>query len=337
MNIYNKFLEDLEHKNRVNSILYNDINDQLLSKKTRNSSLNNLLSTRPQIKENINKIKMKYGIDEEGLNQQNLHHQIFLLKNKYIKHNSNKYKIDSVNNVNIISNNKNKIHKKELYKNLKKKTHSVDLDFEKMKNNSFRDCNFNNMAASEKEKMDFSLSSNELMNNNSKMNLNLNNENYDIDKKGKNNNYQNYLKNKRNEYNKIDQKIREILEDEYLSPEKIKKFTNIFPISKRINILSDIKKEIKSINNNTDNYLNDFNNSYLSQLSCGTYTTVGFNIIKPKIKRQSLYDNIFNKNNNLISKFSYYEISKNNELEKPVLIKHLNKPKNNTFSNFFKI
>ena len=90
--------------------------------------------------------------------------------------------------------------------------------------------------------MNFSISSEQLINNNSNMNLNLSNNTYNADKNGKNINYQKYLKNQRNEYNKIEQKIKEILEDEYLSPEKIQKFNNIYPISKRIYMLTDIKK-----------------------------------------------------------------------------------------------
>ena len=334
MNIYNKFLEDLEHKNRIKNILNDDINDKLLSKNVRKPSLNSLISTRPQLKENIHKIKMKYGISKEVLDQQNLHHQILQLKYKYIKNNTNKYKIFTVNNVNIISNN-NTISKKDSYQNYKKKTHSVD--YKKVKNYSIPN-NINKIMNFEKEKMNFSISSEQLINNNSNMNLNLSNNTYNADKNGKNINYQKYLKNQRNEYNKIEQKIKEILEDEYLSPEKIQKFNNIYPISKRRDMLTDIKKEIKKINNKNDNTQNNFNNSFFSQFSSESYTTVGFNYIKPKIKRPSLYEDTFNKNNDSKNNnFSYNEISKNNELEKPVLIRHLNKPnlKLLHFQNFF--
>ena len=85
MDIYNKPTENFEHKNRINNILNEGINIKLLSNKVRETSLNSLLSTRPQLKENINKIKMKYGYSENALDQQHLHHQISELKNKYIK------------------------------------------------------------------------------------------------------------------------------------------------------------------------------------------------------------------------------------------------------------
>ena len=325
MNIYNKFIENLEHKNRINNILNEDINNKLLSNKVRKTSLNSLLSTRPQLKENINKIKMKYGYSENALDQQHLHHQISELKNKYIKNNTNKYKINTVNNVNIIPYDNNQNKNKEYNKTHKIKNHSMDL--EKMKNISLPNNINNNIVTFEKEKMNFSLSSEQLMNNNSNINLNISNNTYNLDKKGKNNYYQKYLKNKRNEYNKIDQKIKEILEDEYLSPEKINKFNNIYPISKRINMLTDIKKEIKIINKNNDNNPNNINNnSFFSQKSYGSYTTVGFNYIQPKIKRPSIYDDFFNKNSDSKNNYSNIEISKNNEIEKPVLIKNLSKP-----------
>ena len=206
MNIYNKFLEDLEHKNKINNILSDDMNDKLLSTKMRNSSLNALLSTRSHIKENINKIRTKYGICEDIFNQQNLHEQISQLKNKYIKNISNRYKINTVHNVNIISDSKNKIHKKESNKVFKKKTHSADL--EKIKVGLYQNGIFIDKTNFVKEKMNFSLSSKELINNindNSNKNLNSINEAYNKDNEGKNNNYQKHLRNKRKEYNKIEE------------------------------------------------------------------------------------------------------------------------------------
>ena len=324
MNIYNKFIENLDYKNRIKNILNDDISDKLLSNKVRKTSLNSLLSTRPQLKENIDKIKIKYGYGEDGLDQQHLHHQISELKNKYIKSNTNKYKINKINNVNIISYNNNQYKNKESYKTHKYRTYSMDI--EKMKNVSLPH-NIKKVTTFEKEGMNFSLSSDQLIsNNNSNKNLNLSNNTFNVDKKVKNINYQKFLKNKISEYDKIEKKIKEILEDEYLSPEKINKFNNIFPISKRINMLTDIKKEINNINKNNDNNPNLNNNSFFSQLSYGSYTTVGFNYIKPKIKRPSLYEDFFIKNTDSKNNYSNNEISKNNELEKPVLIKDLNKP-----------
>ena len=335
MNIYNKFLEGLEHKNRIKSILNEDINDKLLSNKVRQKSLNSLLSTRPQLKENIDKIKSKYGLSDEILKQQNLHHQISTLKNKYIKNNANKYKINTVNLFSYT--NKNNLNKnKEIIIPYKRKIHSVD------KNISLPLPYQNNIVNFGKEEMNVNLSNEKLMNNNSNMNFNQNLSDTDIlEKKRENNmNYHKFLKKERNEYDKIEQKIKEILEDKYLSPEKINKFNNINPVSKRIKMLTDIKKEINIINKNyKENYSSNANNSFLSQFSYGSYTTVGFNYIKPKIKRKSLYEENFTKNNNDSQYFnSYNELSKNNEIEKPILIKNLSKPKLNLrhFPSFYR-
>ena len=325
MSVYNKFIEGLEHKNRINRILNEDINDKLLSNKIRKKSLNSLLSTRPQLKEDINKIKLKYGLSDEILEQQHLHHQISTLKNKYIKNNTNKYKI---NNVNLFSyTNKNKDikinHPNNRQINIKDKNISIPLQY--------RPTNIGNF---DKEKMNFSLSSEQLMNNNSNINFNQNLNDTEIFDKKRDNidnmNYYKYLKKKRNEYDEIDQKIKEILEDEYISPEKKNKFNNINPISKRIKMLTDIKKEINIINKNSkENYPNNTNNSFLSQFSHGSYTTVGFNYIKPRIQRKSLYEENFSKNNDSQNFYSYNESSKTKELEKPVLIKNLSKQKLN--------
>lgn len=329
MNIYNKFIEGLEHKNRIKNILNEDINDKLLSNKVRKKSLNSLLSTRPELKDNINKIKLKYGYSEEQLEQQNLHHQISQLKNKYIKNNTNQYKINNVNIISYTSNNPNKQNNKniEFQKTHTQKYRNQSLDFEKVKNISLPYNTNNNVNNLEKKGMSFCLSSDRLVNDINNSNFNLSNNIDNSDKKGKNYNYQKYIKNQRNEFNNIDQKIKEILEDKYLSPEKVQKFNNIHPISKRINMLTNLKKEINIINKNAnDNNINNINNSFFSQLSYGSYTTVGFNYIKPRIKRPSLYEDIISKNNDSKNNFFINEISKDNELAKPVLIKNLQKP-----------
>ena len=157
MNVYNQFLEKIKHKNRINSILYEDINDKLLSKNERKTSLNLLLSTRPELKQNINKIKLKYGYSQDIRDQQNLHHQISQLKNKYLKNNSDNYKIKNVNIITYLNNDKKKhYNNNESFQNYprnKNKAQSVDLG--KIRNNtsSFYNNNYNY----EKEKMSLGL------------------------------------------------------------------------------------------------------------------------------------------------------------------------------------
>ena len=329
MNVYNQFLEKIKHKNRIKSILYEDINDKLLSKNERKTSLNLLLSTRPELKQNINKIKLKYGYSQDIRDQQNLHHQISQLKNKYIKDSSDKYKIKNVNIISYVNNEKKKNYKNnesfENYKHTKGKAQSVDLGRIRNTASSF----YNNNNNYVKEKMSLGLSSDQLMNNVN--NNSIMNDNTNIKDK-KESDYENYIKNTRNDFYIIDKKVKEILRNEKLSPEKNIKFNNIYPISQRINMLNNVKKEIKVVNKNLES---TFNNSSLSQIS-GSFTTIGFKYINPKFKRRSIYNDIFGNKNDEYGSFDFNEVSKETELDKPILIRGLSKPKLNVkrFSKF---
>ena len=190
MNIYDKFLERIQHKNRINSILYEDINDKLLSKQDRRTSLNLLLSSRPGLKEDINKIKLKYGYSQNARDHQNVHQQISKLKNKYIKNSANKYKINNVNIISYVNNEKKKnIKRSESYQNNENniiKRQSDDL----IKIKDITSNNFNNNINNEKDKTSLLLSTERLINN-------INNNNYTINdiqniKEKKDSEYENY-------------------------------------------------------------------------------------------------------------------------------------------------
>ena len=320
MNVYDKFLERIQHKNRINSILYEDINDKLLSKQERKTPLNLLLSSRPRLKEDINKIKLKYGYSQQASDQRNIHDQISNLKNKYIKNSANKYKINNVNVISYINKEEKKcFNRSESYQNNENNLiRRQSDDIVKIKDNtSF----YNNNNNNEKEKLSPLLSTERLINNINNNNYSLN-ENQNIKEK-KESEYENYLKNTRNDFYLVDKKVNEILQNERLSPEKNNKFNNIYPISQRINMLNNIKNEIKVVNKNFENTIN---NSSLSQAS-GSYTTIGFKYINPKIKKTSIYRDIFESKNDEYGSFYSNEISKENDVEKPILIRSLSKPK----------
>ena len=326
MNVYNQFLEKIKHKNRINSILYEDINDKLLSNKERKTSLNLLLSTRPEIKENINKIKLKYGIDQNALHQKNIQYKISQLKKKYIEKSSDKYKINNVDMISYVNQDKKKNHYSnesfQNYNNNKPKGHSIDLDRIKNLSYSFYNNNIiNQKDNNEKEKISLGLSSEQLVNN---INNSTINENLNIKQK-KENDYENYVKCTRNDFYLIDKKVNEILKNERMSSEKKIKFNNICPISQRINMLNNVKKEIKIVNRN---YENTINTSSASQHS-SSFTTLGFKYINPKFKRSSIYNDIFSNKIDEHGSFVFNEVSKENELDKPVLIRGLSKPKLN--------
>ena len=236
------------------------------------------------------------------MDQQKVQFKISQLKKKYLEKSADKYKINSVNMISYINNNK----KKNNYNN-----------------ESFQ----NNNNNKEKEKISLGLSSEQLMN----INNSLINENQNI-KQRKENDYENYVKSTRNDFYLIDKKVNEILKNERISSEKRTKFNNIYPISQRINMLNNVKNEIKIINRNYDN---NINNSSVSQFS-NSFTTLGFKYINPKFKRSSVYSDIFTNKIDEYGSFVFNEISKENELDKPVLIRGLSKPKLNIkrFSKF---
>lgn len=191
-----------------------------------------------------------------------------------------------------------------------------NLDLGKVKNNT---SSFYNNYNYEKEKM--SIGSSEQLMNNINNNIILNDFQNINDKKESD--YENYVKSTRNDFNIIDKKVNEILKNERLSPEKTKKYNNLYPISERINLLNDVKNEIKIVNKNLDNTIN---NSSISQFS-GSFTTIGFKYINPKFKRRSVYNDIFGSTNDDYGSFNFNEVSKDNELDKPILIRGLSKPK----------
>ena len=318
MNVYNQFLEKLHHKNRIKSILNEDINDKLLSKKERKTSVNLLLSTRPELKENINKIKLKYGYSQNLIEQQNEN-----MAKKALRVIAVGYK-----DVDVLPNKIESNYNEIFSKNNNIKGHSID--FGRNKNNS----SFYNNNNYERDKISFGLSSEQIVNNinnNSTISENQNKREKMVSE------YHNYIKSTRKDFYLIDQKVNEILENEKLSPEKNHRFNSIYPISKRINMLNNIKKEIKYINRNIENSINN-NNSSISQIS-GSNTTIGFKYITPKFKRISIYDDIFGNNNIDNKSLDYNEVSKENEIDKPILIRGRSKPKLEikNFSSFCKI
>ena len=234
-------MEKIKHKNRINSILYEDINDKLLSKNERKTSLNLLLSTRPELKQNINKIKLKYGYSQDIRDQQNLHHQISQLKNKYLKNNSDNYKIKNVNIISYVNNNKKKHYDNnesfQNYNHHKTKAQSVDLERIRNNTSSFYNNNYNY----EKEKMIHHLSTEQLMNN---INNSIINDNQNIRDK-KESDYENYVRNTRNDFYIIDKKVKEILRNEKLSPEKNIKFKILIII--QLSMIIQISKTKKKV------------------------------------------------------------------------------------------
>ena len=140
---------------------------------------------------------------------------------------------------------------------------------------------------------------------------------------------------------------RELLNTENINNNKLKKFNNIFPISKRICLLCSLKQNIDNITkddsriikknknrNKKNKYYNNKYNKYFidlsSQNSSSSRINLGFNKINPNVSKSSIFDQVFssrNKSNN------ENEIS---SIQSPILLNKNIKPKINVpnYNNF---
>ena len=232
------------------------------------------------------------------------------IKQKYI--NNNNYVIDNSNkNFEILKNSYNN--------NNNKMFNTLQYD----KQNNF---NFNNNNLSKTNKLKISLDK-----------LNFNNDNNNK-----------FIFNE--EDNNINSDERELLNTENISNNKMKKFNNIFPISKRICLLCSLKQNIDKITkddsriinknikrNNKNKYYNNKYNKYFidisSQNSSSSRINLGFNKINPNVSKSSIFDQVFtsrNKSNN------ENEIS---PIQSPILLNKHVKPKINVpnYNNFMYI
>lgn len=295
------FIEKLDHINKIKNFLDDGVTNKLSSIDSQ-GPVYSLLSSKPRLKESIEKIKLKYGFSN-SVNKIETSLKIKRLKQKYFNNNINRYSINPIDkisyiaNSNEIKNNFQKTYSSNWDHNLKlTKENEIYLSFPKtIKNYSKIDKQYKIKRGFSEDKI--------LINN-------CDNENFLVKNNRNNSPYNQYIKNAKEEFNIIDKKINEILENE----------KSEYPISKRINILNGIRKDINQINKNS--FDNDNNNS---QMSYNSYFTLGFKYIKPKVKGESIFGEVFNSNNNRENNiyFNDYE----DEVSKPVLLKTMPKPK----------
>ena len=255
------------------------------------------------------KLKKKYGY-LNYTNSRKTFDIINKIKQKYI---NNNFVIDNTNKKfeilkNSINNNSNNNNKM-----------FNTLQYDKQNNINFDN---NNFSKTNKIKLSFE-----------KLNLNNNNNNKFIFNEEDNNN--------------INSDERELLNTENISKNKLKKFNNIFPISKRICLLCSLKQNIDNITkddsriikknknrNKKNKYYNNKYNKYFidlsSQNSSSSRINLGFNKINPNVSKSSIFDQVFssrNKSNN------ENEIS---SIQSPILLNKNIKPKINVpnYNNF---
>lgn len=303
----NTFLNSLDNKNRVRNFLFQNTRYNPIP--TSNSipfKINpSLLSSTNDAKLNIDYIKQKYGY-YNLTSAKSAIDKINQIKLKYIKdYSNNNLKVDSQS---ITIENKGRNNPLSLMFN---NNWDKNLQFEKQdslfyKTSSPNKLNFDNNKYFDTEKIrHYSNVNDEFINEENK------------------NNESNFYSNKDDNIN-INKKANTINLDfeESWNEQKLNEFKNIFPISTRIKMLKQIKKNI-------DKYTKEDNQSALrnSSLNSSTnsYTYLDFSKIKPHINKQSIYDEVFTTREN-----SSYR--NNNAITTPSLIKSHSKPKRNFLS-----
>ena len=303
----NTFLNSLDNKNRVRNFLFQNTRYNPIP--TSNSIpfkiSPSLLSSTNDAKLNIDYIKQKYGYYNLTSTKSAID-KINQIKLKYIKdYSNNNLKVDSQS---ITIENKGRNNPLSLMFN---NNWDKNLQFEKQdslfyKTSSPNKLNFDNNKYFDTEKIrHYSNVNDEFINEENK------------------NNESNLYSNKDDNIN-INKKANTINLDfeESWNEQKLNEFKNIFPISTRIKMLKQIKKNI-------DKYTKEDNQSALrnSSLNSSTnsYTYLDFSKIKPHINKQSIYDEVFTTREN-----SSYR--NNNAITTPSLIKSHSKPKRNFLS-----
>ena len=303
----NTFLNSLDNKNRVRNFLFQNTRYNPIPSSTSIPFKINpsLLSSTNDAKLNIDYIKQKYGY-YNLISAKSAIDKINQIKLKYIKdYSNNNLKVDSQS---ITIENKGRNNPLSLMFN---NNWDKNLQFEKQdslfyKTSSPNKLNFDNNKYFDTEKIrHYSNVNDEFINEENK------------------NNESNFYSNKDDNIN-INKKANTINLDfeESWNEQKLNEFKNIFPISTRIKMLKQIKKNI-------DKYTKEDNQSALrnSSLNSSTnsYTYLDFSKIKPHINKQSIYDEVFTTREN-----SSYR--NNNAITTPSLIKSHSKPKRNFLS-----
>ena len=303
----NSFLTSLESRNRLRNFLFQNTryNPIPITTSLPFKTTPSLLSSTNDAKLNIDYIKQKYGY-YNLTSAKSAIDKINQIKLKYIKdYSNNNLKVDSQS---ITIENKGRNRPLSLMFN---NNWDKNLQFEKQdsifyKTSSPNKLNFDNNKYFDTEKI--------------RHLSNINNEFTNEDNK---NNDSNLFSNKEDNIN-MSKKLNNINFDfeESWNEQKLNEFKNIFPISTRIKMLKQIKKNI-------DKYTKEDNQSALrnSSLNSSTnsYTYLDFSKIKPHINKQSIYDEVFTTREN-----SSYR--NNNAITTPSLIKSHSKPKRNFLS-----
>ena len=294
------------HKGKDNYISNNNqrYQNNLLLIKDKYRTQNSLFSSKHKANEIIDKIKMKYGLLHNTLNTQVVNRKMQILKNKYMKGSQNlESKININNNIRYSTNNdiNNKLVLRANNNNKKHMFRSTSLQFVKENN-----LNFNNLYNTLKNDRKISFKENNKLNN------------IDFEATKNENNKANntkskfefkYLKNIKEDFINIHNKFKNLFQNDVFNKKKKKLVNMIFPISKKLYLLSEMKKDIKIANKNS------FRNMTISPKS-----TISSN---SEYTSKNIFSELFSENGDDET------IIGQNGIKKPNLIRTFSKPKLN--------
>lgn len=294
------------HKGKDNYISNNNqrYQNNLLLIKDKYRTQNSLFSSKHKTNEIIDKIKMKYGLLHNTINTQVVNRKMQILKNKYMKGGQNlESKININNNIRYSTNNdiNNKLVLRANNNNKKHMFRSTSLQFVKENN-----LNFNNLYNTLKNDRKISFKENNKLNN------------IDFEATKNENNKANntkskfefkYLKNIKEDFINIHNKFKNLFQNDVFNKKKKKLVNMIFPISKKLYLLSEMKKDIKIANKNS------FRNMTISPKS-----TISSN---SEYTSKNIFSELFSENGDDET------IIGQNGIKKPNLIRTFSKPKLN--------
>ena len=294
------------HKGKDNYISNNNqrYQNNLLLINDKYRTQNSLFSSKHKTNEIIDKVKMKYGLLHNTINTQVVNRKMQILKNKYMKGSQNlESKININNNIRYSTNNdiNNKLVLRANNNNKKHMFRSTSLQFVKENN-----LNFNNLYNTLKNDRKISFKENNKLNN------------IDFEATKNENNKANntkskfefkYLKNIKEDFINIHNKFKNLFQNDVFNKKKKKLVNMIFPISKKLYLLSEMKKDIKIANKNS------FRNMTISPKS-----TISSN---SEYTSKNIFSELFSENGDDET------IIGQNGIKKPNLIRTFSKPKLN--------
>jgi len=254
--------------------------------------------------EKIDKIKIKYSLSQNSINTQFVHRKIQFLKNKYMNNTQildNKFKINNTIRYSINNNANNNLNLHSRNNNKKNMFRSTSLKL--VKENNLK---FNNLYNTLKNERKINLGENNKINDYiqpSKDSKNSNNNN-----KSKFQYNFKYLKNIKEDFINVHNKLKDLWQNDAFNKKKKKIVNMVFPISKKIYLLNEMKKDIKNVNKNS------FGNAGITPKSTITSSS--------EYTNKNLFSELFSDEDN-------DAIMKKGGIKKPILIRNFTKPKLN--------